>query len=48
MHNKDKTSQKSFQIKHNSEDTIHQHDTKDDFDEWKRLEKWRIGRKNFC
>ena len=22
--------------------------TEDDFDDWKRLEKWQIGRKNFC
>ena len=48
MSNKDKTSQKNLQIKQNSEGTIRQNDTKDDFDEWKRLEKWQIGRRNFC
>ena len=48
MYNKGKTSQKNLQIKKSGEDTIHQNDTKDDFDEWKRLEKWKIGRRNFC
>ena len=48
MSNTNKTSQKKLQTKQNNEGIIHQYDAKDDFDEWKRLEKWQIGRRNFC
>jgi len=48
MSKTEKNIQKNLQIKHNDKDTTPQSDTKDDFDEWKRLEKWQIGRRNFC
>ena len=48
MYDKDKKLQKNLQIKLNGKSNTHQNHTKDDFDEWKRLEKWQIGRRNFC
>ena len=48
MSNKGKTSQKNLEIKQNGKNITHQNDTEDYFDEWKRLEKWQIGRRNFC
>ena len=29
-------------------DTTKQHSVNDDSHDWKRLEKWRFGRRNFC
>ena len=48
MSNTNKTSQKKLQINQNNEHHTSISDAKDDFDEWKRLEKWEIGRRNFC
>ena len=40
--------QKDLQDKNDKDGKEHHSDIKDDFDDWKRLEKWQIGRRNFC
>lgn len=40
-----KLSQKDLQIEQHAEEKIRS--SNEDLDEWKRLEKWRPGRRNF-
>ena len=44
MSNTKKILQENLRIKQKKRE----YQPNDDFDEWKRLEKWQIGRRNFC
>ena len=43
-----KNKQNDLQTESNKDSKKHPTDKKYDYDDWKRLEKWQIGRKNFC
>ena len=43
---KKKTIQKDLQIEQQNQETFHANNY-EEFDDWKRLEKWRPGRRNF-
>jgi hypothetical protein len=43
-----KNVQNDLQRKNNEDSKKQQNEKTDDFNEWKRLEKWKIGRRNFC
>ena len=43
-----KKGQKNLQTDDNADNKKHHNNKTDDFEDWKRLEKWQIGRRKFC
>jgi hypothetical protein len=43
-----KKRKQDLQMDGNADDKKHHNDKTDDFEDWKRLEKWQIGRRKFC